>query len=88
MSAQCTTRHNILFRMSWGNVVCAARDGHRMPWSTSVWRRGVGGQHADAKAVAGADFSALQFESPGEGKCLQSYGNFKFTVVYREAATL
>jgi hypothetical protein len=35
--------------------------------------RGVGGQHADAKAVAedGADFSALEFESLGEGKCVQ-----------------
>jgi hypothetical protein len=35
--------------------------------------RGVGGQHADAKAVAeaGADFSALEFESLGEGECVQ-----------------
>jgi hypothetical protein len=35
--------------------------------------RGVGGQHADAKAVAeaGADFSALEFQRLGEGKGIQ-----------------
>jgi hypothetical protein len=34
---------------------------------------GVGGQHADAKAVAeaGPDFSALEFQSLGEGKGVQ-----------------
>jgi hypothetical protein len=35
--------------------------------------RGVGQQHADAKAVAeaGADFSALEFQRLGEGKGIQ-----------------
>jgi hypothetical protein len=34
---------------------------------------GVGGQHADAKAMgeASVDFSALEFESLGEGECVQ-----------------
>jgi hypothetical protein len=36
----------------------------------ALYGRGVGGQHADAKAVAGAgaDFAALEFQRRGEGR--------------------
>jgi hypothetical protein len=81
MPALCSTRRKIPFRMSWRKVVCAARVGHRIPWSTSEGQRGapqshgrgVGGQHADAKAMAevGADFSALEFQRRVEGKHIQ-----------------
>jgi hypothetical protein len=38
--------------------------------------RGIGGQHAEAEAVAeaGADFPALEFESPGAGECVEPGG--------------
>jgi hypothetical protein len=69
MPARCTTRRKILLRISWRNVVCAARarDEHRNAWSTLLLLRaatgahlhalhggGVKGQHAGAQAVAEA----------------------------------
>jgi hypothetical protein len=79
MPALCTTRRKIPFRMSWRNVVCAARDGHPMVnigrpegrAAVALHGRGVGGQHADAVAEAGEDFSALEFQRFGEGKCVK-----------------
>jgi hypothetical protein len=50
----CTTRRKIPFRMSWRNVICAATDGHRIPWSASVGRRVVPQSHCTAGALEGS----------------------------------
>jgi hypothetical protein len=39
MPAGCTAWRKISVRMSWYNLVCAARVEHRLPWSVSVQRR-------------------------------------------------
>jgi hypothetical protein len=51
MPTLCTTRCKIPFRMSWRNVVCAARDGNRIPWSTSAGRRGTPQLHCRSGAL-------------------------------------
>jgi hypothetical protein len=54
MPTLCTTLCKIPFRMSWRNVVCAARDGHRIPWSTSVGRTDTPQLHCRAGALEGS----------------------------------
>jgi hypothetical protein len=51
MPALCTTRRKMPFRMSWRNVVCAATDGHHIPWSASVGREVVPQSHYTAGAL-------------------------------------
>jgi hypothetical protein len=84
MPGLCTTRSNDILRMSW-RAQCVVRSKGQTPCPmvnisraegrpvVALHGRGDGGQHAVAKAVAeaGADFSALEFESLGEGKCVQ-----------------
>jgi hypothetical protein len=53
MPALCTTSRKITFRMSWRNVVCAARAGHHLPWSISVSRRIAPHPHCTEGAFGG-----------------------------------
>jgi hypothetical protein len=53
MPAQCTTRRKITFRMSWRNVVCAARAGHHIPCSISASPRVVPHPHCTEGAFGG-----------------------------------
>jgi hypothetical protein len=64
MPALCTTQCNIPFRMSWRNVVCAARDEHRIPWSTSEERRGAPQSHCTAGALEGSMLMPRQWQRP------------------------
>jgi hypothetical protein len=64
MPALCTTRRKIPFRMSWCNVVCAARDGHRIPWSTSVGRRGAPQSHCTTGALEGSMLMPRRWQRP------------------------
>jgi hypothetical protein len=64
MPALCTTQRNIPFMMSWRNVVCAARDEHHIPWSTSEERRGAPQSHCTAGALEGSMLMPRRWRRP------------------------
>jgi hypothetical protein len=64
MPAMCTTRRKMPFRMSRRNVVCTARDGHRIPWSTSVGRKGAPQSHCTAGALEGSMLMPRRWRRP------------------------
>jgi hypothetical protein len=64
MPALCTTRRKVPFRMSWRNVVCAARDRHSIPWSTPAGRRGALQLHCTAGALEGSMLMTRRWRRP------------------------
>jgi hypothetical protein len=64
MSALCTTRRKIPFRISWRSVVWAARDGHRIPWSLSQRRRVAPQVHCCAGALEGSMLKPRRWRRP------------------------
>jgi hypothetical protein len=64
MSALCMARHKIVFRMLWRNVTCAARAGHRMPWSASERRRAAQQPHSRVGAFRSSAEWSSRWQRP------------------------